>query len=108
MKEEEIKSELMTYMWHIGRILTEIMSISDSTNSPIILETFQVGVDLFDTLGNCVFSSLSYDKIFPKLNKFIGSLDYDSKSSFDSILDYAHDFSKEFLAFLEEHNLKKY
>jgi len=37
MKEENIKSELTTYMWHIGRVLTELMSVSDSTNSPIIL-----------------------------------------------------------------------
>ena len=41
MKEENIKSELTTYMWHIGRVLTELMSVSDSTNSPIIIETFQ-------------------------------------------------------------------
>jgi len=107
MKEENIKSELTTYMWHIGRVLTELMSVSDSTNSPIIIETFQAGVDLFHTLGKCVYSSLSYDKIYPELNKFIESLDYDSKSSFNSILDYAHDFSKDFLVFLEENNLKK-
>ena len=96
MKEENIKSELTTYMWHIGRVLTELMSVSDSTNSPIIIETFQAGVDLFHTLGKCVYSSLPYDKIYPELNKFIESLDYDSKSSFNSILDYAHDFSKDF------------
>jgi hypothetical protein len=107
MTEEEIKSELTTHMWHIGRILTELISISDSTNSPIIVETFQAGVNLFATLGKCVYGSLTFDKISPELNKFIESLDYDSKSSFDSILDYAHDFCKDFIVFLEENNLKK-
>jgi hypothetical protein len=107
MNEEDIKSELTTYMWHIGRILTELMSVSDATNSPIIVQTFRAGVDLFDTIGNSVYSSLSYDKIYPELNKFIESLDYDSKNSFDSILDYAHEFSKDFLAFLKERELNK-
>lgn len=107
MEEEDIKSELTTYMWHIGRILTEIMGVSDSTNSPIILETFQAGANLFNTLGICIYGSLSFDKIYPELNKFIESLDYDSRSSFNPILDYAHDFCKDFIVFLEENNLKK-
>ena len=105
--QNDIKSELTIYMWHIGRILIELMNVSDSTDSPIIIETFQSGVNLFDALGKCVYSSLSYENIFPKLNKFIESLDYDSKSSFDSILEYAHDFSKDFLVFLEQNKLKK-
>ena len=107
MEENNTKSSLIMYMWHVGRFLTEIMIISDSTGSPIIVETFDAGVKLFDTLGKCVYGSLSYYKIYPELNKFIESLDYDSKSSFDSILEYAYDFSRDFLAFLEEHNLKK-
>ncbi|MHA2472569.1 MAG: hypothetical protein ACXAES_04985 [Promethearchaeota archaeon] len=102
MGKDEIKSKLATFMWHIGRFLTELMLVSDSTSSPIIVETFNAGIELFDTFGEVIYGSLSSNEIFPKLNNFIKSLDYKSKTSFDSVLDYAHEFSKDLLAFLEE------
>ncbi len=107
MENDDIKPELTTYMWHIGRILTELMIISDSTDSPIIVQTYHAGTSLFDTLGKCIYNNFAYNNIFPQLNTFIESLDYDSKSVFDSILGYAHDFCIDFLKFLEENNLKK-
>ena len=48
--EDPIKSEMSIYMWHIGNFLTSLKSISDSTKSPIIVQTFQAGSNLFDTL----------------------------------------------------------
>ena len=89
MEKYDIKSNLITYMWHIGRVLTELMITSDSSGSPIIVETFKAGTDLFDTFGETIYGSLSYDEIFSKLNKFIESLDYDSIGSFDHTLEYA-------------------
>lgn len=105
--EDSIKSEISIYMWHIGNFLTNVMSISDSTNSPIIIQTFQAGSSLFDTLGQYVYSSLPYKNIFPQLEEFIKSLDYKSDTKFKSALEYAYDFCQDFLAFLEESNLKK-
>jgi hypothetical protein len=87
--EDSIKSEISIYMWHIGNFLTSMMSISESTNSPIIVQTFQAGSKLFDTLGQYVYSSLLYENIFPILEEFIKSLDYKSDSNFKSALKYA-------------------
>ena len=106
MENKEISDNLSLYMWHIGKILTELMIVSNSTESPIIVQTFRAAAVFFDTLGRCIYGSLSFEEIFPKLNDFIGSLDYNADESFASILDYAHEFSKDLLIFLEEHNLK--
>ena len=107
MNNKEIRIELTSYMWHIGRILTDFMIISDNTKSPIIIQTFQAANNLFDTLGKCVYGNLPLKKIFPELNLFIKSLDFDSDSDFDSLLEYAHRFSQDFLSFLEEQKLKE-
>lgn len=106
MESKEIGQSLSLYMWHVGKILTELMKVSKATDSPIIVQTFRAAGQLFDTLGNCIYGSASYEEIFPKLNKFIGSLDYNADKNFASVLDYAHDFSKDLLAFLAENNLK--
>jgi len=106
MERKEIGESLSLYMWHIGKILTELMIVSNSTDSPIIVQTFRAAGQLFDKLGRCIYGSDSYEDVFPKLNKFIGSLDYNANESFAPIIDYAHDFSKDLLVFLAENNLK--
>ncbi|MFX0072864.1 MAG: hypothetical protein ACFFAO_17440 [Candidatus Hermodarchaeota archaeon] len=104
--EDSIKSEISIYMWHIGNFLTDMMYISDSTSSPIIVQTFQAGAHLFDVLGEYVYGSLSYKNIFPNLEEFIISLDYESDTNFKPALQYAHDLCQDLLAFLNENNLK--
>ncbi len=107
MKEENsMKSKMTIFMWHIGKVLTDMMSISGSTNAPIIVETFQEGSKLFDIVGQCVYGNLSYKNIFPFLVKFIKSLDYESDPNFKSVQEYSHDLCQDFLTFLEEKNLK--
>ncbi len=106
MESKEIGQSLSLYMWHMGKFLTELMIVSKSTNSPIIVQTFRGAGELFDTLGSCIYGSASYGEIYPKLHGFIELLDYDAHKSFAPILDYAHDFSKDLLVFLGENNLK--
>ena len=104
--DDSLKSEIIPYMWHIGNFLTDMMYISDSTSSPIIVQTFQAGADLFDILGKCAYSSLPYKTIFPNLEEFIISLDYESDANFKPALQYAYDLCQDLLAFLDENNLK--
>ncbi len=106
MESKEIGQSLTLYMWHVGKILTELMIVSRSTDSPIIVQTFLAAGKLFDKLGSCVYGSASYEEIYPKLHGFIESLDYDADESFAPILDFAHDFSKDLLVFLGENNSK--
>jgi len=106
MESKEIGQSLSLYMWHVGKILTALMIVSKSTDSPIIVQTFRGAGELFDTLGSCVYGSVSYEEIYPKLHGFVESLDYDANENFIPVLDYAHDFSKELLVFLGDHNLK--
>ncbi len=106
-EEDFLKSEISTYMWHVGDILTSIMSVSDSTHSPIIVQTFQAASELFDTLGQYIYGSLPSENIFPILEEFIKSLDYKSDSNFKSVLEYSYDFSQDLLMFLKENNLNK-
>jgi len=106
MENKEIGEKLTLYMWHVGKILTELMSVSCSTDSPIIVQTFRAAAELFDKLGRCIYSSSSFEEIFPKLNIFIESLDYNANENFFSILEYAHEFSRDLLVFLSENNLK--
>ena len=37
MENKEIGEKLMFCMWHMGKILTELMLVSNSTDSPIII-----------------------------------------------------------------------
>ncbi|MBN1802715.1 MAG: hypothetical protein JW891_14485 [Candidatus Lokiarchaeota archaeon] len=104
--ENSKKSKITVFMWHIGRILTDMMIISDTTGSPIISQTFQAGSKLFDVLGNCVYNNQSFKKIFLALNDLITSLDYDFDDNFNDTIKYAQDFCQDFIVFLEENKLK--
>ena len=106
MENKEFNESISLFMWHLGKILTDLQIVSLSTDSPIIVQTFQAAGQLFDKLGSCIYGSADYEEIFPKLNKFIGSIDYKADKNFTSVLDYAHDFSKDLLFFLGKNNLK--
>jgi len=87
MKYKEIGEKLTFYMWHRSKILTELMLVSNSTDSPIIAQTFRAAGKLFDKLGSCIYGSTSFEEIFPKLNRFIEWLDYDANKNFFSVLE---------------------
>ena len=106
MKNKKIDKHFSLYMMHMGKIITELVKIYRSTGSSIVFNTFHRGKEFFDTLGRCIYGSLSYDKIFPQLDRFIESLDYNSDENFAPVFDYAHNLSKEMLVLLDQYNLK--
>ncbi len=100
MKNKKSDLQFSLYMLYMGKILTELVKIYRSTGSSIVFNTFHTGKEFFDTLGSCIYGSLSYDKIFPKLDRFIKSLDYNTNESFAPVFNYAHNLSREVLVFL--------
>ncbi len=106
MKSKKVDTHFSLLMMHMGKILTELVKIYRSTGSSTIFNTILTGKEFFDALGRCIYGSLSYDKIFPQLDRFIGSLDHATDESFAPVLDYAHNLRREMLVFLDQHDLK--
>lgn len=46
MENKEIGESLSLYMWQLGKFLTELMIVSNSTESPIIVQTFRAAAEL--------------------------------------------------------------
>ena len=106
MSEEESHPDISQFLWSLGYILTSIMQISHSNNVPILMESFKAGSELFDAIGEYNYGIYREKKILKYIKFFNTEFSRENRPAYDSIINYAKDFSKDLELFMKENNIE--
>ncbi len=106
MSKEESYPGVFQFLWNLGYILTSIIQISQSNNIPILMESFKAGSELFDVLGEYNYGIYRERKIQKSIKVFNTEFGRSHRPAYDSIINFAKDFSKDLELFIKENNLE--